>query len=142
MVTCAACETLLCCLLHLPRAQKVFDDADLDLAVDGAMTAKFRNAGQVCIAPNRFMVQEGIYDEFVAKMAKRIRSLQVGDGLDPRTNIGPLINLTAREKVSRSAFWAIITPSGIIVLIVRTVARFCQKWKISRPGLAPVAAIA
>lgn len=54
---------------------------------------------KVCIAPNRFLVQEGIYDDFVAKMAERIRALRVGDGLDSRTNMGPLINHAARDKV-------------------------------------------
>lgn len=83
---------------HLTRAQ-VFDDANLERAVDGAIAAKFRFGGQTCIAPNRFMVQEGIYDEFVARMAERIAALRVGDGLDSRTNMGPLINLGARNKV-------------------------------------------
>lgn len=78
---------------------KVFDDANLDLAVDGAIAAKFRFGGQVCIAPNRFMVQEGIHPEFVSRMAERMRSLRVGDGLDSRTDMGPLINLAARDKV-------------------------------------------
>ncbi|CAM9416916.1 unnamed protein product [Ectocarpus sp. 4 AP-2014] len=78
----------------------VFDDANLELAVNGAMTAKFRFGGQVCIAPNRFLVQEGIYEAFVAKMAERVRALRVGDGLDSRTNMGPLINLAARDKVA------------------------------------------
>lgn len=53
----------------------------------------------MCIAPNRFLVQEGVHDEFVAKMAERIRGLRVGDGLDPKTNLGPLINPSARDKV-------------------------------------------
>lgn len=78
---------------------QVFDDANLDSAVDGAMGAKFRFGGQVCIAPNRFMVQEGIHDEFVSRLSERIRALRVGDGLDSRTNVGPLINLRARDKV-------------------------------------------
>lgn len=63
------------------------------------MTAKFRFGGQACIAPNRFMVQEGIFPEFVARMAERMRSIRVGDGLDSRTTMGPLINLAARDKV-------------------------------------------
>lgn len=77
----------------------MFDDANLDSAIDGAMMAKFRFGGQVCIAPNRFMVQEGIHDEFVSRLSERIRALRVGDGLDSRTNVGPLINLGARDKV-------------------------------------------
>eukprot|EP00752_Nemacystus_decipiens_P016504 g14753.t1 len=78
----------------------VFDDANLDRAIEGAIAAKFRFGGQVCIAPNRFMVQEGIHDAFVAGMAERIRALRVGDGLDAGTNMGPLINLAARDKVA------------------------------------------
>lgn len=88
--------TLLCRSI---ACAQVFDDANLDSAVDGAIAAKFRFGGQVCIAPNRFMVQEGIHDAFVARMAERIRALRVGDGLDSRTNMGPLINLPARDKV-------------------------------------------
>lgn len=74
----------------------------MQLAIDGAMAAKFRFGGQACIAPNRFMVQSGVYDDFVAGMAERIRGLRVGDGLDSRVNIGPLINLAAKDKVSTS----------------------------------------
>ena len=77
----------------------MFDDANLDLAVEGAMGAKFRFGGQACIAPNRFMVQRGIHDEFVSRMSARIRGLRVGDGLDSRTNMGPLINLAAKDRV-------------------------------------------
>lgn len=82
--------------------QKVFDDANVDLAVDGAMAAKFLFGGQVCIAPNRFMVQEGIHDEFVAKFAERMRDIKVGNGIDPRTTMGPLINIAAKNKVSNN----------------------------------------
>lgn len=88
----------------------MFDDADLDRAINGAMTAKFRFGGQVCIAPNRFMIQEGIYDAFVAKIGERIRALRVGDGLELSTNMGPLINLAAREKVGENiAFGGVVT---------------------------------
>lgn len=79
---------------------QVCEDADLDLAVAGAMSAKFRFGGQVCIAPNRFLVHEKVHDEFAAKMAARIRALKVGDGLESRTDLGPLINLRARHKVN------------------------------------------
>lgn len=70
------------------------------------MAAKFRFGGQVCIAPNRFLVHEQIHDEFVEKMAVRIRALRVGDGLDTRTDLGPLINLRAKEKV-RADGWGV-----------------------------------
>src|SRR5690606_3398733 len=78
----------------------VFDDADLDLAVDGAMAAKFRNAGQTCICANRILVQRGIHDRFVARLRERIAALRVGDGLAEGTLIGPLINQRAVAKVA------------------------------------------
>ncbi|MCV6596114.1 MAG: NAD-dependent succinate-semialdehyde dehydrogenase [Mangrovicoccus sp.] len=77
----------------------VFDDADLDAAVAGAMASKFRNAGQTCVCANRIYVQAGVYDAFAAKMADALRDLQVGDGFHEATTIGPLINDLAVEKV-------------------------------------------
>ena len=68
----------------------IFDDADLEEAMRGALTAKFRNAGQICIAPTRFLVQEGVYDEFVSAFGAAIEALPVGSGLDPATMVGPL----------------------------------------------------
>lgn len=79
----------------------VFDDADLDTAVETAMVAKFRNGGQSCIAANRIYVQRGIYDAFVSAFQARIAALKVGDGLDAATDIGPLISARAVEKVER-----------------------------------------
>src|SRR5699024_5867500 len=73
---------------HAPTI--VFDDADIDAAVKIASAGKFRNAGQVCVAPTRFLVQEGAYEEFVDKFVKVAGSLQVGNGLDENTRIGPL----------------------------------------------------
>ncbi|WP_280561541.1 MULTISPECIES: NAD-dependent succinate-semialdehyde dehydrogenase [unclassified Chromohalobacter] len=77
----------------------VFDDADLDAAVEGAIASKFRNSGQTCVCTNRFLVQDGVYDEFIAKFAARIEALQVGNGLDEDVTLGPLINASALEKV-------------------------------------------
>jgi succinate-semialdehyde dehydrogenase/glutarate-semialdehyde dehydrogenase len=77
----------------------VFDDADLEAAVTGAAMAKFRNCGQVCIAPNRFYVQEGIYDAFAAKLAEKAQSVTAGDGFDDASDIGPLINQAGLDKV-------------------------------------------
>ncbi|PMR67660.1 NAD-dependent succinate-semialdehyde dehydrogenase [Halomonas heilongjiangensis] len=79
----------------------VFDDADLDAAVDGAIASKYRNAGQTCVCTNRFLVQDGIHDAFVEALAERVASLQVGDGREPGTVIGPLINQAAVDKVQR-----------------------------------------
>ena len=77
----------------------VFDDADIDSAVSGAMISKFRNTGQTCVCTNRFLVQEGIYDEFVTRLAKAVKTLNVGNGMDEGVNQGPLISLKALEKV-------------------------------------------
>lgn len=76
----------------------VFDDADLDKALAGFMAAKFRNAGQVCIAPNRLMVQDAVHDSFVDQLAERVKALNVGPGLEEGTQIGPLINRRGMEK--------------------------------------------
>ncbi|WP_219414239.1 NAD-dependent succinate-semialdehyde dehydrogenase [Pseudonocardia nigra] len=71
----------------------VFDDADLDAAVEGALLAKFRNTGQSCVAANRFLVQDGVYDEFVARLVERVDAMSVGDGLaDPCPDLGPVID--------------------------------------------------
>lgn len=78
----------------------VFDDADLDAAVDGAMVAKFRNTGQSCIGANRFLVQAGVHDEFVARFAKRIDVMSVGSGLaDPTPDLGPCIDAERADAV-------------------------------------------
>ena len=77
----------------------VFDDADLDAAVDGAMASKFRNNGQTCVCANRIYVQSGVYDAFARKLAAAVDKLRVGDGLEEGTTTGPLINEKAVEKV-------------------------------------------
>jgi succinate-semialdehyde dehydrogenase/glutarate-semialdehyde dehydrogenase len=77
----------------------VFDDADVDAAIDGAMISKFRNNGQTCVCTNRFYVQDGVYDEFVGKLAARVKAMKVGYGMDPGVDAGPLIDEKAVEKV-------------------------------------------
>ncbi|WP_311946607.1 NAD-dependent succinate-semialdehyde dehydrogenase [Halomonas piscis] len=77
----------------------VFDDADLDAAVEGALLSKYRNSGQTCVCTNRFLVQDGVYDVFLDKLAARVRELKVGDGLEDGVVQGPLINQAAIEKV-------------------------------------------
>ncbi|MEM1103542.1 MAG: NAD-dependent succinate-semialdehyde dehydrogenase [Pseudomonadota bacterium] len=77
----------------------VFDDADIDAAVQGAMISKFRNAGQTCVCANRILVQSGIYDAFAEKLAAAVRALQVGDGMEEGVTQGPLIDASAVEKV-------------------------------------------
>jgi succinate-semialdehyde dehydrogenase / glutarate-semialdehyde dehydrogenase len=77
----------------------VFNDADLDQAVAGAMASKYRNAGQTCVCANRILVQSGIYDRFAAALVEAVKKLRVGPGLDTGTAIGPLINKAAISKV-------------------------------------------
>ncbi|MFL1464992.1 NAD-dependent succinate-semialdehyde dehydrogenase [Marinobacter sp. HN1S83] len=77
----------------------VFNDADLDAAVDGAIASKFRNAGQTCVCTNRFLVQADVYDAFLERLVDRVSGLTVGSGLDDGVAIGPLINAAAVEKV-------------------------------------------
>mgnify|MGYP000465771157 CR=1 FL=1 len=77
----------------------VFDDADLDAAVDGAIMCKFRNNGQTCVCANRIYVQAGIYDAFAEKLKAKVEKMKVGDGLEAGTDLGPLINSDAIVKV-------------------------------------------
>lgn len=77
----------------------VFDDADIEAAVEGAVQSKFRNAGQTCVCTNRFLVQSGIYDRFAQRLAARVRDLTVGNGVDEGVLVGPLIDEKAVAKV-------------------------------------------
>ena len=77
----------------------VFDDADLDAAVDGAMASKYRNAGQTCVCANRILVQRGVYEAFAEKLAAKVSALKVGNGTEPGTDIGPMIEPKALDKV-------------------------------------------
>jgi succinate-semialdehyde dehydrogenase/glutarate-semialdehyde dehydrogenase len=79
----------------------VFDDADLDSAVEGAMVSKYRNAGQTCVCANRLYVQAGVYDEFVTRLAEKTRGIKVGNGFEAGVNQGPLIDAQAIAKVER-----------------------------------------
>ncbi|HCA5259358.1 TPA: NAD-dependent succinate-semialdehyde dehydrogenase [Acinetobacter baumannii] len=77
----------------------VFDDADLDAAIEGALIAKFRNAGQTCVCVNRFLVQADIYEKFIAALSQKIQNFNIGNGLEAGHDIGPLINANAVKKV-------------------------------------------
>ena len=79
----------------------VFEDADLDAAVEGAMLAKMRNIGQACVAANRFIIHESVADEFAVRMAERMQAMPLGRGVDPNTKIGPVINQKARTNLQR-----------------------------------------
>jgi succinate-semialdehyde dehydrogenase/glutarate-semialdehyde dehydrogenase len=85
----------------------VFDDADLDAAADGAIIAKYRNAGQTCVCTNRFFVHDSIYDTFAAKLVERVKALKVGPGTEAGVTQGPLIDAAAVAKVEehRARAW-------------------------------------
>ncbi|MFU0507026.1 NAD-dependent succinate-semialdehyde dehydrogenase [Pseudaminobacter sp. NGMCC 1.201702] len=93
----------------------VFDDADLDAAVEGAMVAKFRNMGQTCVCANRIYAQEDIYDAFVAKLSEAVAALKVGDGCAPGVEQGPLINAEAVDKVERHIADAVSQGAKVLV---------------------------
>jgi succinate-semialdehyde dehydrogenase / glutarate-semialdehyde dehydrogenase len=97
-----AAETVTNCSMELGGNAPflVFDDADLDAAVEGAMVAKMRNGGEACTAANRFYVHERVADEFAAKLSARMAALRVGPGLDDGTDLGPLVNSDTRSKVA------------------------------------------
>jgi succinate-semialdehyde dehydrogenase/glutarate-semialdehyde dehydrogenase len=101
----------------------VFDDADLDKAARLAVGAKFRNAGQICIAPTRFLVQEGAYEEFTKRFAAAVDELRVGSGLDPETTVGPL----AHDR----------RPPAIAALVEDAVARGAEVVTGGGPGEGP-----
>ncbi|MBY5400992.1 NAD-dependent succinate-semialdehyde dehydrogenase [Rhizobium leguminosarum] len=92
----------------------VFDDADLDAAVEGAMISKFRNAGQTCVCANRLYVQEGVYDAFIAKLVARVEGLKIADGFEEGTAIGPLINQAAVAKLNAHIEDALIKGARLV----------------------------
>jgi len=93
----------------------VFDDADLDRAVAGAMASKFRNAGQTCVCANRILVQAGIYDAFAEKLSAAVKKLKVGHGTEKGVTVGPLINNQAIEKVEAHVAEAVEGGAKIVV---------------------------
>jgi succinate-semialdehyde dehydrogenase/glutarate-semialdehyde dehydrogenase len=93
----------------------VFDDADLDKAVAGALASKFRNAGQTCVCANRIFVQASVYDAFADKLAATVRGLKVGAGTDAGVTVGPLINVDAVKKVSEHVADAVSKGAKVIV---------------------------
>ncbi|RWM11426.1 NAD-dependent succinate-semialdehyde dehydrogenase [Mesorhizobium sp.] len=92
----------------------VFDDADLDLAVEGALASKFRNGGQTCVCANRILVQAGVYDAFAAKLSARVNAMTVGPGTQPGVAIGPMINMAAVEKINRHVEDALAKGAAIV----------------------------
>jgi succinate-semialdehyde dehydrogenase/glutarate-semialdehyde dehydrogenase len=93
----------------------VFDDADLEAAVRGAIASKYRNAGQTCVCANRLLVQDGIYDAFAKRLAEVVREMKVGNGMEQGTVIGPLIDLNAVEKVEQHISDAVKKGAKVVV---------------------------
>ena len=93
----------------------VFDDADIDSAVEGAFASKYRNAGQTCVCTNRFYVQEGVYDEFVTKFSAKVKTAKVGNGFEDGVNQGPLIEEAALDKVQRHVDDAVAKGGQVLV---------------------------
>jgi len=93
----------------------VFDDADLDAAVEGALTSKYRNAGQTCVCANRLYVQDSVYEAFAAKLAAKVQAMPVGAGTEPGVIIGPLIEPAAIEKVKEHVADALKQGAKVLV---------------------------
>jgi succinate-semialdehyde dehydrogenase/glutarate-semialdehyde dehydrogenase len=93
----------------------VFDDANLDAAVSGAMASKYRNAGQTCVCANRILVQDGVYDKFVDKLASAVKNLKVGNGVEQGVTTGPLINAAAVKKVKEHIDDAVAKGAKVVV---------------------------
>jgi succinate-semialdehyde dehydrogenase/glutarate-semialdehyde dehydrogenase len=104
----------------------VFDDADIDSAVEGAFASKYRNAGQTCVCSNRFYVQEGVYEEFVQKFATKVRTAKVGNGFDEGVNQGPLIEEAALVKVQRHVDDAVAKGARVLVGGKRLAGQFFE----------------
>ncbi|WP_374674189.1 NAD-dependent succinate-semialdehyde dehydrogenase [Ideonella sp.] len=102
----------------------VFDDADLDSAVEGAMISKYRNAGQTCVCANRFYVQDGVYDEFVRRLSEKAQAIKVGNGFEAGVNVGPLIDGQAIEKVESHVADALAKGAKLVVGGTRIGERF------------------
>ena len=92
----------------------VFDDADLDLAIEGALASKFRNGGQTCVCANRILVESGVYDAFATKLKARVDAMKVGPGTEAGVSIGPMINAAAIDKIERHVADALSKGAKII----------------------------
>jgi succinate-semialdehyde dehydrogenase/glutarate-semialdehyde dehydrogenase len=92
----------------------VFDDADLDRAVEGAIASKYRNSGQTCVCANRLLIQDGIYDAFAERLGERVSALRIGSGLEPAVVQGPLISEAAVAKVERHVADALAQGASLV----------------------------
>jgi succinate-semialdehyde dehydrogenase/glutarate-semialdehyde dehydrogenase len=102
----------------------VFDDADIDSAVEGAMVSKYRNAGQTCVCANRLYVQEGVYDTFIARLAEKARGIKVGNGFEAGINQGPMIDGNAIAKIESHIADALAKGARVVVGGARIDDRF------------------
>jgi succinate-semialdehyde dehydrogenase/glutarate-semialdehyde dehydrogenase len=93
----------------------VFDDADIDAAVRGAIASKYRNAGKTCVCVNRILAQDKIYDVFVSRLSEAVSAFKIGDGLEPGVAIGPLINMAAIEKAEEHVSDAVSKGARVVV---------------------------
>jgi len=109
----------------------VFDDADIDSAVEGAFASKYRNAGQTCVCSNRLYVQEAVYDEFVTKFTAKVKTTKVGNGFEEGVNQGPLIEEAALEKVQRHVADAVAKGGRLLVGGKRLPGQFFEPTVIS-----------
>lgn len=112
----------------------VFEDADIDAAVKGAIANKFRNAGQVCVSVNRFYIQETVYDKFVNQLADAVKALKVGNGLDDGVVVGPLIEPSAVEKVREHVEDAVAKGATVLAGVNRTnlaATSGCQPYSVT-----------
>jgi len=104
----------------------VFDDADIDAAVDGAMVSKYRNAGQTCVCANRLYVQEGVYDEFIEKLAAKAKTIKIGNGFEPGVTQGPLIDDQGLAKVEQHVADALAKGATVLTGGKRSGTRFYE----------------
>ena len=109
----------------------VFDDADIDSAVEGAMVSKYRNAGQTCVCANRLYVQEGVYDAFVEKLAAKARTIKLGNGFEAGVNQGPMIDDQAIAKIERHVADALALGAKVVTGGRRQGARFYEPTVLS-----------
>ncbi len=116
MLLAQAAERIINCSMELGGNAPlvVFDDADIDVAVDGAMLAKMRNGGAACTAANRFFVHDKIHDRFVDAFAKRMSAMRLGDGLDPQTHVGPLISRAQQDNVATAVEGAVAGGATVV----------------------------
>jgi len=118
----------------------VFDDADIDSAVEGAMASKYRNAGQTCVCANRIYVQEGVYDQFVQKFAAKVKAVKVGNGFEDGVSQGPLIEDAAVEKVQRHVADAVAKGGKVVVGGKKLAGQFFEPTVISEANASMLCA--